>query len=245
MEKEKEKDFEFYENKTPNLIEGQKFFDSSFSHENEETIFGKGKKWSKEEIEKFKLKHGYGINEKIKWTRIFSNEVIPYKENEDGKLDLKQGVLGDCCTIAFIHSLKREMKDDVFASIFSTCKPIEGYFEVYFYFEEKDKTISKKRVFVDDFIPYKKIPQKFKELCDKQIFAPIFSRYKEFDNFMVGKYLLIEKAYAKVEGSYMDIEGKDISFNLTGVKPEEKCLAQIMKEKILRRDKDNKIKIDV
>ena len=38
---EEKKDFEFYENKTPNLIEGQKFFDTSFSHENEKTIFGK------------------------------------------------------------------------------------------------------------------------------------------------------------------------------------------------------------
>ena len=237
-----EKDFEFYENKAPNLEEGQKFFDTSFSHENEKTIFGESKEWTEEKKEKFKLEHGYKKDEKIKWTRIFSNEKIPYNENEDGKLDLIQGELGDCCSIAFIHCLKREMKDDVFASIFSTCKPIEGYFEVLFYFEEEDKTITRKRVFVDDFIPYKKIPRNFKNLCDIPEFIPIFSRYEEFDNFMVGKYLLIEKAYAKIEGSYMDIEGKDISFHLTGVKSEEKYLVEIMKEKILRRDKDNKIK---
>jgi len=198
---EEEKNIKFYNNKSPNLVDGQKFLDAEFSHENEVSIFGKNDEWTEEEKEKFKLEHGYKKDEKIKWTRIFSNEIIPYNENKDGKLDLLQGGLGDCCSIAFIHSLKREMKDDVFASIFSTCKPVEGYFEVLFYYEEKDKTISRKRVFVDDFIPYKKIPRDYKNLCDIPEFIPIFSRYEEFNNFMVGKYLLIEKAYAKVEGS--------------------------------------------
>ena len=43
----------------------------------------------------------------------------------------------------------------------------------------------------------------------------------------------------------MDIEGKDISFNLTGVEPEEKILTDIIQEKLLRRDKDNKIKNEI
>ena len=78
------------------------------------------------------------------------------------------------------------MQDDIFPSIFSECKPIEGYFEVFFYFKEKENNIVKKRVFVDDFIPYKKIPKDYEELCDKQKFMPIFSTYKELNNFLVG-----------------------------------------------------------
>ena len=202
---EKENEIGYYDGKPPNLIEGEKFFDTLFSHDNEETIFGKNSKFYKDKnkIAEFKKMHGYDENEKIKWTRIFSNEVIPYEENQDGKLDLKQGGLGDCCSISFIHCLKREMKDDIFPSIFSTCKPNEGYFEVFLYIKEKDNSIAKKRVFVDDFIPYKKIPKDLKDLCEKQFFMPIFSTYQELNNFMVGKYLLIEKAYAKIEGSYM------------------------------------------
>lgn len=66
---------------------------------------------------------------------------------------------------------------------------------------------------------------------------------------MVGKYILIEKAYAKVKGSYMNIEGSDIAFTLTGVKNKVKYLLNILEEKIekkgLKIDELLKNKIDL
>ena len=62
---------------------------------------------------------------------------------------------------------------------------------------------------------------------------PLFSK---LDNYMVGQYLLIEKAFAKIRGSYMDIEGKDIAFELTGVPPQSKFLIDILKEKIEKKE---------
>ena len=58
---------------------------------------------------------------------------------------------------------------------------------------------------------------------------PYFSK---LDNYMVGKYILIEKVYAKVKGSYWNIEGGDISFTLTGVNRQEKLLKDIIEEKL-------------
>jgi len=229
------KEFEFFRGQCPKFEKGKKFFDPFFEYDKDETIFGKKEKWDENIISELKENYGYDKDEKIKWTRIFEDEIIPYNEDKERKLDLKQGILGDCCIISFIHCLKREMRDIILASVISDCKPIEGYFEVLFYFEE-NKNITRKKVFVDDFIPYKKIPKDYKELFnipEEAIFMPIFSK---LDNYMVGKYLLIEKAYAKVKGCYLDIEGTDIAFSLTGVQTEEKLLSNILMEKFLHKD---------
>ena len=230
-------EFEYYKGEAPKLEKGKKFFDRSFEYNNDETIFGKNKSWDEEKIKKiseFKESHGYERNETIKWTRIFENEVIPYNDNKEGKLDLKQGNLGNCGIISFIHCLKREFTDHIFSSIISKCEPVEGYFEVLFYFKEGNNII-KKKVFVDDFIPYKKIPNSYRSLCNipnNVQYMPLFSK---LGNYMVGQYLLIEKAFAKVRGSYMDITGKDIAFELTGVPPQSEFLFDILKERIEKK----------
>ena len=54
---------------------------------------------------------------------------------------------------------------------------------------------------MDDFVPYEEFPSYCK---------PLFSCYNSdplLNKFMVGKYLLIEKAYAQFKGCYKNIEG--------------------------------------
>ena len=127
-----ENEVKYHDGKKPNFVEGQKFFDMSFEHDNDETIFGK-KPWDENKLKKikeFKCKNGYGENETIKWTRIFGSEIIPYNENKDEKLNIKQGYLGDCGIISYIHSLKTQINEEILFSIISSSKPNEGYFEV-------------------------------------------------------------------------------------------------------------------
>ena len=169
-----------------------------------------------------------------KWTRIFSEEKIPLAKNEDNfmgffstdkGLNITQGSLGNCYFISYLHRLKEDFPG-IFFSIFRDCKPAEGYFEVYFYYKENNNKISKRIVFVDDFIPYKEFPS----YC-----RPLYCYYNsdpQFNKFMVGKYLLIEKAYAKFKGCYYNIRGRisdtAIFFDLTGVDHEILYLSDII-----------------
>ena len=58
-----ENKLEYFGGKSPNLIEGQKFFDDSFVHDNDETIFGKKENWNINEINEFKKRTGLvGLN---------------------------------------------------------------------------------------------------------------------------------------------------------------------------------------
>ena len=171
--------------------------------------------------------------------------------------------MGDCSVIAYIHCLQKE--SILFDSIISKCEPNEGYFEVNFYFNENGKT-TRKKVYVDDYIPYKKIPYNFENLAKAYITLskftlginlqaylnntfqkiietsnkPLFSHYKnpKFNTYMVGTYLLIEKAYAKVKGCYMNIEGTDIAFTLTGLEPKMKLLTNILLDYTKKMGKD-------
>ena len=212
-------------------IKNGKFFDPKFRTE-EKSIFGE---MNEKEIKEYKTKKlEIGPNGKITWVRIFDPDIdIPFEEKEDN-LNVTQGALGNCYFIAFIHSLK-ENYPDIFYSIIKECDSKKGYFEVYFYFERNGQ-LSKESIFVDDFIPYKKLPKYFVSL-----YRPLFSSYTKFTKeinelkyrkYSIGKYLLIEKAYAKVAGSYLKIRGRSTSYDihllLTGVKQRIEYLTDIL-----------------
>lgn len=260
----------------PEFEKSKKYVDLSFKN-NDESIFGKidinwndeQKKAYEDEKKNFKYyqfgMEGNELNEEVKWTRIFEKKDIIFYEKEgtkEGNLSLTQGRLGNCSVIAYIHCLQKE--NILFDSIISRCEPNEGYFEVNFFFKENGKAIRKK-VYVDDYIPYKKIPYDFENLAKayiklnyltlgrslqalnnafQQIIetsnTPLFSHYKdpEFNTYMVGAYLLIEKAYAKVKGCYMNIEGTDIAFTLTGLEPKKKFLSNILLDYTKKMGKD-------
>ena len=67
----KEVEIGFHEGKSPNLVEGEKFFDTSFDHDNDNTIFGKNKKWNEDEIEKFKKSMGMKKMKKLNGQEFF------------------------------------------------------------------------------------------------------------------------------------------------------------------------------
>ena len=207
-----------------------KFFDPKFKPE-EKSIFGN---MNEEEIKNYKTEYlEIGSNERISWTRIFEPDVnIPFEEDENA-LNVAQGHLRNCYFIAFLHSLK-ENYPDIFYSIIKEYDTEKGYFEVYFYFDNHGQ-LSKESVFVDDFIPYKKLPKYYESL-----YKPLFSTYKifskeikepEYIKYSIGKFLLIEKVYAKVEGCYLKTSGEshvyDIHFLLTGVKQRIELLTDI------------------
>lgn len=228
-------DYGFYNNENPNFekLENGKFFIDDKFKNNDESIFGKfDETWDLEQKEEYNKKKeefkegifGFNKEEEISWIRIFdSNKKIPFAK-EEKKLDIKQGFLGDCYFIAYIHGLRKNYPD-IFNSIIGNCQFDKGYFEIYIYYHEENGEITKKKIFVDDYIPYGKFPKTYESL-----YYPLFSSYftfsKEindprFQNYMIGQYLLIEKAFAKYKGSYLNIESDldnlELYFLLTGV----------------------------
>lgn len=212
-------------------IKNGKFIDPKFKTE-EKSIFGD---LNDNEIIKYKKEYlNMNPELKISWQRIFDSQNKFIVEEKEDKLNVIQGTLANCYFISFIHNLKQN-EPNIFYSIIKECDMEKGYFEVYFYFEENGNIV-KKSIFVDDFIPYKKLPDYYKSL-----YKPLFSKYmkymkeipkEKFIQYSVGKYLLIEKAYAKISGGYINIIGSkrkyDIGLLLTGVKRKIKYLSSFL-----------------
>ena len=142
------------------------------------------------------------INSKVlRWKRI--SDIINIKNDKSNEFFLKQGLLGDCYLIAFLRSLQK-FQPERYYYLFGICFPEIGYYEIYF-FNKKGKHI---KVFVDDYI-----------LVDENDNPP-FSALKDEEEkiYTVGRNLLIEKAYAKMKGSYSAIEGGlNASFPVVGI----------------------------
>ena len=96
-----------------------------------------------------------------------------------------------------------------FYKILGKCHPEIGYYEVNFFYKNKNIV-----VFVDDFII----------LNENDL--PLFSCPKEDNKYSLGIALIIEKAFAKLNGSYLNIEGQnqdydyDVYYHFTGLPSE-------------------------
>ena len=111
----------------------------------------------------------------------------------------------------FLRGLQKFQTKRYFA-LFGACYPEIGYYEIYFFIKQNGEAKNIK-VFVDDY------------LLVNENNIPIFAFLKGKDKYVLGRNLLIEKALAKMNGSYFNIRGKYRQFSesyiLTGYKLDE------------------------
>ena len=146
-------------------------------------------------------------SKKLKWKRLSS--ILKEKDfYKNDNIPISQGHLGDCYAIAFLRGLQKFQTKRYFA-LFGACYPEIGYYEIYFFIKQNGKTKNIK-VFVDDY------------LLVSEDNIPRFAFLKIKDKYVLGRNLLIEKALAKMNGSYFNIRGKYRKFSesiiLTGYK---------------------------
>ncbi|CAI2387901.1 unnamed protein product [Moneuplotes crassus] len=133
--------------------------------------------------------------EEIEWRRlseIFDSDYQVIDENV-GAQDVKQGQLGDCYFLAVLASIATNAKEELFDILFTDSREY-GLMD----FEEKPKIFSIKLlvngkyevIMIDDYVPYniKKEKIAFCSTYTNNIWA-----------------ILLEKAFAKINGSYEDI----------------------------------------
>ena len=145
----------------------------------------------------------------LRWERISdilqkNNKTINLKE--DMEVKIAQRGLGDCYLISFLRGFLN-VQPEKYYKLLGQCHPEIGYYEINFFSnEKKNKNMT---VFVDDYILL---------TMDSQ---PLFAGIREETKYAVGICLLIEKAYAKINGSYLNIEGsfqtKNPYYYFTGI----------------------------
>ena len=154
----------------------------------------------------------------IGWNRISKIFSGPYQIFKD-KIeynDIHQGSLGDCYLMSTIAALAK--KPQLIMDLFKTKSPNpKGLYEIFYYENGK-----KKIMFVDDFIP-----------VNNEDGQPYFAKPNGEEIWV----MLLEKAFAKFEGGYSNINGGfscDAFAFFTGcvtknVKPlEERCWNQLL-----------------
>ena len=141
----------------------------------------------------------------LEWKRI-SDLVSSDLDEENKKYPIKQNELGDCYFISFLRRLK-EVQPSLYYSLIRYYDFKLGYYEINFYDNNGEEII----VYVDDYILV--YPNRI----------PLFSSLKKDEQYAIGRYLLIEKAFAKMNGSYFNInggyQGINSSYAITGINP--------------------------
>ena len=156
-------------------------------------------KESKDEMEK-KIKSG-----EILWKRV-SDIISEEVDDQRKEYPINQNYLGDCYLIAFLRRYK-EIQPDKYYSLIRYWDFSKGYYEVNFYDENGNNIV----VYIDDYI------------IVKPDGTPYYASIQGENSFIVCRYLLIEKAFAKMNGSYFNInggyQGINASYSLSGVLP--------------------------
>lgn len=106
--------------------------------------------------------------------------------------DVLQGELGDCYLMSIISAMGQ--RTDLISKAFRSLKVnYDGFYQIYFY----DVDGQKKIMFVDHYFPY---------IEKNRQFLPLGSRPHDEEIWV----MLLEKAYAKYEGGYANINGGTI-----------------------------------
>ena len=204
FEKGKQDEHEYFQGRLPkiklNLDINGKFIDPYFSHDinaitaNHNPLINEDMEDDEDREKEINEYEEYSNEGIIFWERI-SNLLKDINIKRDLKKGIAQRGLGDCYLISFLRGFLK-FQPEKFYKLFGQCHPEIGYWEINFIV--KDKNI---KVFVDDYIVFTKD------------FQPLFAGVRVDNKFAVGIALIIEKAYAKLNGSYMNIEGNNQCFD--------------------------------
>lgn len=199
-----------------NLDKRGKFCDKEFPNninslfnEKNELITYKNQEFYQDYLDEFKKEKEETENNikeyNLEWKRI--SDLISFElDEENKKCPIKQNELGDCYFISLLRRLK-EVKPSIYYSLIRYYDFNIGYYEINFYDNNGEEVI----VYVDDYILV--YPNRI----------PLFANLKNDEKYAIGRYLLIEKAFAKMNGSYFNInggyQGINASYAITGINP--------------------------
>ena len=179
----------YFHNETkPTLKDGELFTDPNFPPD-KNSLMGLNSSGKPIDSEAYKTNSSSLNPNEIMFKRpseIFKNKTISLFENEISVDDIKQGGLGDCYFLSSISALAKYPKiiDGIFKS---EGLKSNGYYEIILYIDGKPQI-----VIIDDYIPVYK--------SSKQ---PCFARPNGNEIWV----MLLEKAWAKVNGGYLNIIG--------------------------------------
>ena len=179
----------YFHNETkPTLKDGELFTDPNFPPD-KNSLMGLNSSGKPIDSEAYKTNSSSLNPNEITFKRpseIFKNKTISLFENDISVDDIKQGGLGDCYFLSSISALAKYPKiiDGIFKS---EGLKSNGYYEIILYIDGKPQI-----VIIDDYIPVYK--------SSKQ---PCFARPNGNEIWV----MLLEKAWAKVNGGYLNIIG--------------------------------------
>jgi len=185
----------------PTYIPGNKFTDKTF-YPNETQIYAKSSLTGEYVKPHFPHLPPKQLKvTKLSWMRpedFFKGKQFKLFQDAIECSDVNQGSLGNCYLISIIAALSE--RHDLIKKIFKT-KQVnkDGFYEIYYY--EQDGT--KRIMYLDDYFPYLDT-----DGSGRQDFIGTIPNGEEI------WVLLMEKAYAKYEGGWVNMEGGTITSEL-------------------------------